>query len=196
MELANEAIGKIMDFIDEVVAEIGKPKAQLPAPEVIEEIDTGCTTTSPTKSTKRCRSPETAARRGHRGGAAEGRRLLRRELSRFRKIHSRNNGRKVKKAVRRLLLVDKKRADGRAMDELRPITCEVDILPMPHGSALFTRGETQSLGVTTLGMMARTTRLWTASNSTSRRNVSYFTTTSRPTPSARCARCAAPDGAK
>ena len=38
MELANEAIGKIMDFIDEVVAEIGKPKAQLPAPEVIEEI--------------------------------------------------------------------------------------------------------------------------------------------------------------
>ena len=59
----------------------------------------------------------------------------------------------VKKAVRRLLLVDKKRADGRAMDELRPITCEVDILPMTHGSALFTRGETQSLGVTTLGMM-------------------------------------------
>ena len=39
------------------------------------------------------------------------------------------------------------------MDELRPITCEVDILPMTHGSALFTRGETQSLGVTTLGMM-------------------------------------------
>ena len=59
----------------------------------------------------------------------------------------------VKKAVRKLLVVDRKRADGRAMDELRPITCEIDILPMTHGSALFTRGETQSLGVTTLGMI-------------------------------------------
>ena len=59
----------------------------------------------------------------------------------------------VKKAVRKLLVTDRKRADGRAMDELRPITCEVDILPMTHGSALFTRGETQSLGVTTLGMI-------------------------------------------
>jgi polyribonucleotide nucleotidyltransferase len=59
----------------------------------------------------------------------------------------------VKKCVRKLLLDDKRRSDGRAMDELRKITCEVDILPMTHGSALFTRGETQSLGVTTLGMM-------------------------------------------
>lgn len=59
----------------------------------------------------------------------------------------------VKNNVRKLLLEEKKRSDGRAMDELRKITCEVDILAMTHGSALFTRGETQSLGVTTLGMI-------------------------------------------
>ena len=57
----------------------------------------------------------------------------------------------VKKCVRKLLLDEKRRSDGRAMDELRKITCEIDVLPMTHGSALFTRGETQSLGVTTLG---------------------------------------------
>jgi polyribonucleotide nucleotidyltransferase len=45
------------------------------------------------------------------------------------------------------------RADGRTTDELRKISCEIDILPMAHGSALFTRGETQSLGVTTLGIV-------------------------------------------
>ena len=53
--------------------------------------------------------------------------------------------------MRRMILVDKKRIDGRALDTLRPITCEVGILPKTHGSALFTRGETQALVVTTIG---------------------------------------------
>jgi len=53
--------------------------------------------------------------------------------------------------VRESILVDKKRTDGRGIDEIRDITCEVDVLPRTHGSALFTRGETQSLGVVTLG---------------------------------------------
>ena len=44
-----------------------------------------------------------------------------------------------------------KRADGRALDEIRPIDIEVGVLPMAHGSALFTRGETQALVVATLG---------------------------------------------
>ena len=43
------------------------------------------------------------------------------------------------------------RIDGRGTEDIRPITCEVNVLPRPHGSALFTRGETQSLAVTTLG---------------------------------------------
>ena len=53
--------------------------------------------------------------------------------------------------VRRMILEKKTRADGRGLDEVRHITCEVGILPRTHGSALFTRGETQSLGVVTLG---------------------------------------------
>ncbi|MGA9535940.1 MAG: polyribonucleotide nucleotidyltransferase [Desulfobacterales bacterium] len=58
----------------------------------------------------------------------------------------------LKKTVcRDLVLKANRRIDGRKFDEIRPITCEVGFLPRPHGSALFTRGETQVLGVLTLG---------------------------------------------
>ncbi|MBN2415863.1 polyribonucleotide nucleotidyltransferase [bacterium] len=56
-----------------------------------------------------------------------------------------------KEIVRKMILDKKKRIDGRSYDDIRDITCEIGVLPRTHGSALFTRGETQSLTVTTLG---------------------------------------------
>jgi polyribonucleotide nucleotidyltransferase len=56
-----------------------------------------------------------------------------------------------KKGVRKAVLNERRRLDGRALDEIRPIWCEVDYLPSAHGSAIFTRGETQSLTSITLG---------------------------------------------
>jgi polyribonucleotide nucleotidyltransferase len=56
-----------------------------------------------------------------------------------------------KKTMRERILTNGERADGRSVDEVRPITCEIGILPRTHGSALFTRGQTQALAVTTLG---------------------------------------------
>ena len=56
-----------------------------------------------------------------------------------------------KEAVRQMVIVERYRLDGRKLDEIRQITCEVDYLPSPHGSAVFTRGETQSLTTVTLG---------------------------------------------
>ena len=53
--------------------------------------------------------------------------------------------------VRRMILTKKTRADGRGLSDIRPITCEAGVLPRTHGSALFTRGETQALAVVTLG---------------------------------------------
>jgi len=53
--------------------------------------------------------------------------------------------------VRKMILDDKLRVDGRGFEEIRPISCETGVLPRTHGSALFTRGQTQSLGVITLG---------------------------------------------
>ena len=54
-------------------------------------------------------------------------------------------------AVRNLIIQEKIRVDGRKLDEIRPISCETGVLPRVHGSALFTRGETQALVITTLG---------------------------------------------
>lgn len=60
----------------------------------------------------------------------------------------------VKDEVRRLITVDKIRPDGRKLDEIRPLASRVDIMERTHGSALFTRGQTQSLGVVTLGSLS------------------------------------------
>ena len=59
---------------------------------------------------------------------------------------------KIQKKVMRAMIIEKSiRADGRGLKDVRPITCEVGLLPRTHGSALFTRGETQALAITTLG---------------------------------------------
>ncbi len=57
----------------------------------------------------------------------------------------------LKKISRNIILKERRRIDNRKFDEIRAITCDIDVLPRPHGSALFTRGETQVLGVMTLG---------------------------------------------
>ncbi len=64
-----------------------------------------------------------------------------------------------KKRMRELVLKDNRRLDGRGPRDIRPITCEVGVLPRTHGSALFTRGETQVLVVTTLGSPEEEQRL-------------------------------------
>ena len=64
-----------------------------------------------------------------------------------------------KMTVRRMILREHKRPDGRGLEEIRPLSAEVDILPRTHGSALFKRGQTQALTVTTLGAMSEIQRL-------------------------------------
>ena len=57
------------------------------------------------------------------------------------------------KEFRSIVVKEHKRADGRKMDEIRPLSTDIDLLPRTHGSALFTRGETQALSITTLGAL-------------------------------------------
>ncbi len=59
-----------------------------------------------------------------------------------------------KKCVREMIYKEHKRPDGRKLDEIRPLSCEVGILPRVHGSALFTRGQTQVMSIATLGMIS------------------------------------------
>ena len=64
-----------------------------------------------------------------------------------------------KLTVRHMILREHKRPDGRAIEEIRPLSAEIDILPRTHGSALFTRGQTQALTVTTLGALSEIQKL-------------------------------------
>ncbi len=64
-----------------------------------------------------------------------------------------------KKTVRKMILKDHKRPDGRAIDQIRPLAAEVDLIPRVHGSAMFTRGQTQICTITTLGPLAEAQRL-------------------------------------
>ncbi len=75
----------------------------------------------------------------------------------------------TKKLVRERVLRDKIRIDGRGLRDIRPISAEVEVIPRVHGSALFERGETQILGVTTLNMLKLEQQLDTLSPETSKR---------------------------
>ncbi|HEX5368849.1 MAG TPA: polyribonucleotide nucleotidyltransferase [Dehalococcoidia bacterium] len=79
-----------------------------------------------------------------------------------------------KKMVRDNILHNGKRADGRAIDELRPITCDVGILPRTHGTGLFQRGETQVLSIVTLGPMSAQQKLDTLSPEETKRFMLHY----------------------
>ncbi|MHB8958975.1 MAG: polyribonucleotide nucleotidyltransferase [Candidatus Limnocylindrales bacterium] len=79
-----------------------------------------------------------------------------------------------KKTVRKLVLAEGLRMDGRAIDEIRPISVEVGLLPRAHGSGLFTRGQTQALTVATLGPSSDVQRIDTISPETEKRYLHHY----------------------
>ena len=79
-----------------------------------------------------------------------------------------------KKIVRRWLLVEKKRVDGRRMDEIRPLAAEVGLIPRVHGSGLFTRGQTQVLTIATLGTLSDAQKLEGLDDEESKRYMHHY----------------------
>lgn len=80
-----------------------------------------------------------------------------------------------KMTVRRMILREHKRPDGRGIEEIRPLSAEVDVLPRVHGSALFSRGQTQALTVTTLGAISEGQRLdGLDTNETEKRYIHHY----------------------
>ena len=79
-----------------------------------------------------------------------------------------------KKCVREMILKEHKRPDGRAIDEIRPLSCRVGLLPRTHGSAVFTRGQTQVLTVATLGMAKEEQLLDGLDEETSKRYIHQY----------------------
>ncbi len=79
-----------------------------------------------------------------------------------------------KKCVRDMIFFEHKRVDGRKIDEIRPLSCEIDLLPRVHGSAMFTRGQTQVLSITTLGMESEAQELDGLDTETSKRYMHQY----------------------
>ena len=79
-----------------------------------------------------------------------------------------------KKCVRDMIFYEHKRVDGRALDEIRPLSCEVGVLPRTHGSALFTRGQTQVMSIVTLGMISEEQELDGIDTETSKRYMHQY----------------------
>ena len=79
-----------------------------------------------------------------------------------------------KKSVRAMILNEHKRPDGRQIDEIRPLSCEVGILPRVHGSAVFTRGQTQVMSIATLGMTTDEQMLNGLDEETSKRYIHQY----------------------
>ena len=153
----HEAIKKLVAFQKQIVAEAGKPKMELVFPEIPADIEQAIHDYAAGPLKDAIFNPDKLTREAH---MAE----VRKEAEEhFKEIYPDNAAdvdacldHLTKSIVRHMISVDKIRPDGRALDEIRPITCEVGLLPRVHGSALFTRGQTQALTITTLAPMSET----------------------------------------
>ena len=154
----HEEIKKLCDFIQKMKDEIGKPKFEYKSfavdpdlydyiernyteemKEAVQEVDKDTRDNNVSELTKKIE--EDIAERLNEDEFEERKQEIGEAIYKL-----------EKKCVRDMILYEHKRVDGRALDEIRPLSCEVGLLPRVHGSALFTRGQTQVMSVVTLGM--------------------------------------------
>lgn len=148
---AHEEIKKIVEFIDAVIAEVGKPKQQVELYKVPEEIDNAVRSYASEKLSQALRIMEKQAR-------LEAVDAVESETkAHFEEIYPENSKdvstclyNITKETVRGMILDEGIRPDNRKSDEIRPIWCETSLLPRVHGSGLFKRGQTQVLSACTL----------------------------------------------
>lgn len=153
----HEIIKELVAFQKKIIEEVGKPKRTLIFPEIPEEIKTAIYAYAERPLKEAIFNPDKLTREAHMEE-------VRKEAeAHFKEIYPENGSdiaeclnHLTKEIVRHMISVDKIRPDGRALDEIRPISCEVGLLPRVHGSALFTRGQTQALTITTLAPMSET----------------------------------------
>jgi polyribonucleotide nucleotidyltransferase len=158
LDIAHEEIRKICASLEELRAKAGKDKVEVAEPSVDPELVEQIRGSHGAKLDEATQIHEKLARQEAARGVEEevlaqyaaGPEAEEPDPDRSTEV-SRAFDRLEKEVIRRRIAVDKKRPDGRAEDEIRPIECEVDISPRVHGSALFTRGETQILSNVALG---------------------------------------------
>ncbi len=157
---AHEEIKKIVAFQEPIIKEIGLPKSEVKIAETNEEIDKAVREYSQNILEEAVNNPDKKSREVQMDQAKDN------IKEHFDEIFP-DNGKEVsgivdkmmKEIVRKAILDQGERVDGRRLDEIRAISCEVGYLARPHGSGLFTRGQTQVLSVTTLGSASEEQRL-------------------------------------
>ena len=157
---AHEVNQEIIKFIDSIVAEVGKPKHAYESCAIPEELFAAIKEIVPPAEM------EEAVFSDDKQTREENIRVITEKLE---EAFADNEewlavlGEAVyqyqKKTVRKMILKDHKRPDGRAITEIRPLAAEVDIIPRVHGSAMFTRGQTQICNVTTLAPLSEAQKL-------------------------------------
>jgi polyribonucleotide nucleotidyltransferase len=152
----HDEIKRLIEFQEKIVAEIGKPKREINLYEIDKVLEAEVREICEADMVKAIQVQEKHARED---AIKEVKNSV---IAKFQEQEAKDEDLKqvkqildkiVKGEVRRLITVEKVRPDGRKVDEIRPLSSQVSILPRTHGSSLFTRGQTQALSICTLGAM-------------------------------------------
>ncbi|MCX8074759.1 MAG: polyribonucleotide nucleotidyltransferase [Clostridia bacterium] len=180
IKLAHSEIKKACKFIDEIKADIGKPKASYKSFEIPEELyneiktiignkmyDAVCQTDKTVRDEKISKISAEVVETYTKNHSEE-------EYKKNKSMISETLYKIEKKIVRNLVINENKRPDGRALDEIRQLNAEVGIFARTHGSALFSRGQTQVLSVVTLGTVSEEQTLDGLDEELSKRYIHHY----------------------
>ncbi|MBR3002370.1 MAG: polyribonucleotide nucleotidyltransferase [Clostridia bacterium] len=165
IKTAHEEIKKICKFISKIQAEIGKPKFEYKSFEVDHEVFDFVNNNFKADMKEAVQEQDKTIRDNNIDSLTA--KIEEAYTEKFGEeefeAHKQDLGEAIykveKMCVREMIFNEHKRVDGRALDEIRPLSCEVGLLPRTHGSALFTRGQTQVMSVATLGMVSEEQKL-------------------------------------
>ena len=158
IKAGHEEIKKICDFISSIKEEIGKPKMEYKSFEVDYEVYEEIEANFADRMYQDVQAQDKEVRDANMDKLAEDVKAYYIEKYGEEKTEELKQDiadslyKLEKKSVRKMIFEEHKRPDGRAIDEIRPLSCEVGLLPRVHGSGMFTRGQTQVLSIATLGM--------------------------------------------
>ena len=158
IKVAHEEIKKICKFISEIQKDIGKPKFAYPSFKVDENVYEEIKAEFKERMYKDVQAVDKEIRDENITKITED--ITNYFIEKYGEEETENKKTDIsdsihdleKECVREMIFKEHKRPDGRKIDELRPLSCEVGLLPRVHGSAIFTRGQTQVMSVVTLGM--------------------------------------------
>ena len=172
---AHEEIKKIVEFIEAIVAEVGKPKMEIEFYKVPEDIDAAVRAYAEDKMREAILTYDKMERLDNMDAVeAEAK-------EHFAEIYP-DNGKDIgnvlyaitKEQVRKMILDDGIRSDNRKRDEIRPIWCEAGVLPRTHGSGLFKRGQTQVMSIATLGPLGEAQTIDGITEQTEKRYMHHY----------------------